>query len=232
MARKLQSDKWLFVATLALVCASVVMVYSASAVMALERYQQPYLFVTKQLMWAMFGIAVLFVVMHVDYRTYRNERLIWWFLGIVGFLLVAVLFSTPIKGSHRWFSIGPLRHSAVRAGETGRHHLRRWRARAAHAPHQRAALLLPAIAIVVGRPRRLDPHRARSRNSGVAARGRRAHGLRGRAELSLPCSAASCSRCPRSTCSCGRPTIGAGAFLRFSIRGPTRSATASRSSSR
>jgi cell division protein FtsW len=108
MARKLQSDKWLFVATLALVCTSVVMVYSASAVMALDRYQQPYLFVTKQLMWAMSGIAVLFVVMHVDYRTYRNERLIWWFLAIVGFLLVAVLFSAPIKGSHRWFSIGPL----------------------------------------------------------------------------------------------------------------------------
>ena len=32
MARKLQSDKWLFLATLALVCVSVVMVYSASAV--------------------------------------------------------------------------------------------------------------------------------------------------------------------------------------------------------
>jgi phospholipid/cholesterol/gamma-HCH transport system permease protein len=31
MARKLQSDKWLFLATLALVCTSIVMVYSASA---------------------------------------------------------------------------------------------------------------------------------------------------------------------------------------------------------
>ena len=36
MARKLQSDKWLFLATLALVCVSIVMVYSASAVMALS----------------------------------------------------------------------------------------------------------------------------------------------------------------------------------------------------
>ena len=68
MARKLQSDKWLFLATLALVCASVVMVYSASALVALERYQQPYLFVTKQLMWALLGIAVLSIVMRVDYR--------------------------------------------------------------------------------------------------------------------------------------------------------------------
>ena len=105
MARKLQSDKWLFLATLALVCVSVVMVYSASALIALERYDQPYLFVTKQVMWALLGIAVLSVVMRVDYRTYRNETLIWTLLGVVALLLVAVLFSRPVNGSRRWFAI-------------------------------------------------------------------------------------------------------------------------------
>ena len=84
MARKLQSDRWMFLATLALICASVVMVYSASALVALERFKQPYLFVTKQVMWAAFGLALLSVVMRVDYRTYRNERLIWALLGVVG----------------------------------------------------------------------------------------------------------------------------------------------------
>jgi len=108
MARKLQSDKWLFLATLALVCVSVVMVYSASALVALERYQQPYLFVTKQVMWVMLGLAVLSIVMRIDYRTYRNETLIWVLVGGVGALLVAVLFAAPINGSRRWFSIGPL----------------------------------------------------------------------------------------------------------------------------
>ena len=108
MARKLQSDKWLFLATLALVCASVVMVYSASALVALERFQQPYLFVTKQLMWAMLGIALLSVVMRVDYRLYRSERLQWSLLAAVTVLLVAVLFSAPVNGSRRWFSLGPL----------------------------------------------------------------------------------------------------------------------------
>jgi len=38
MARKLKSDKLLFTATLVLVCASLVMVYSASAVIGLEQY--------------------------------------------------------------------------------------------------------------------------------------------------------------------------------------------------
>jgi cell division protein FtsW len=105
MARKLQSDKWLFLATLALVCVSVVMVYSASALVALERFQQPYLFVTKQVMWALLGIAVLTIVMRVDYRTYRNETVIWSFLGLVALLLIGVLFAPPVNGSRRWFSI-------------------------------------------------------------------------------------------------------------------------------
>ena len=106
MARKLQSDKWLFLAALALICASVVMVYSASALVALERFQQPYLFVTKQLMWACMGIAVLSIVMRIDYRTYKNDKLIWAMLGVVALMLVAVLFSRPINGTRRWFGVG------------------------------------------------------------------------------------------------------------------------------
>ena len=106
MARKLQSDKWLFLATLALICTSVVMVYSASALVALERFQQPYLFVTRQLMWAAVGVAVLSIVMRIDYRAYRDDRLMWILLGVVGFMLVAVLFSRPINGTRRWFGVG------------------------------------------------------------------------------------------------------------------------------
>lgn len=106
MARKLSSDKWLFVATLVLLCTSVVMVYSASALVALERFQQPYLFVTRQMMWACVGVAVLSIVMRIDYRTYKNDKLIWALLGLVGVLLVAVLFSPRINGTKRWFGIG------------------------------------------------------------------------------------------------------------------------------
>lgn len=105
MARKLQSDKWLFLATMVLVCASVVMVYSASALVALERFHQPYLFVTRQAMWAAVGLAVLSIVMRIDYRTYRNDRFIWMLLAMVGVMLVAVLFSRPVNGTRRWFGV-------------------------------------------------------------------------------------------------------------------------------
>jgi cell division protein FtsW len=108
VARKLKSDKILFTATLLLVCASIVMVYSASAVLALERFQQPYLFLIKQGLWMVLGLAVLGIAMRVDYRTYRNEAFIWSVIAAVGLMLVAVLFSPPVNGTRRWFGVGGL----------------------------------------------------------------------------------------------------------------------------
>lgn len=105
MARKLKSDRVLFTATLLLVCCSIVMVYSASALVALERFQQPYLFVTKQALWAVLGLAVLAIAMRVDYRTYRNEKFVWALLAMVAVMLVGVLFSRPVNGTRRWFSV-------------------------------------------------------------------------------------------------------------------------------
>src|SRR5215471_13491413 len=108
MARKLKSDRVLFLATILLVAISIVMVYSASAVVALERYRQPYLFLTKQVMWAALGVAIMGLVMRVDYHVYREPVFIWSFLGIVGLSLVAVLFSPPVNNARRWFAVGGL----------------------------------------------------------------------------------------------------------------------------
>ena len=108
MARKLKSDKVLFTATLLLLCAGIVMVYSASAIVALERFQQANLFVTRQALWAVLGVAMLAIAMRVDYRTYRNEAFIWAVLGVVGVMLVGVLFSAPINGTRRWYGVGGL----------------------------------------------------------------------------------------------------------------------------
>jgi cell division protein FtsW len=108
MARKLKSDKVLFTATLLLVCSSIVMVYSASAVVALERFDQPYMFLIKQALWAVLGLAVLAITMRIDYRTYRNDAFVWSLLVFVGIMLVGVLFSRPVNGTRRWFNVGGL----------------------------------------------------------------------------------------------------------------------------
>jgi len=105
MARKLKSDKLLFGATLLLVCASVVMVYSASAVIAMQRYHQPTIFLFKQATWAMLGFALMPLMMRIDYRRYRQPIVIWTALGVVGLALVIVLFGPKINGARRWFGV-------------------------------------------------------------------------------------------------------------------------------
>ncbi len=108
MARKLKSDRLLFIATLLLVCTSVVMVYSASAVMASEKNHDPYLYLVKQGTWALLGLLLVPIVMRIDYRHYRQPTVIWTGVGVVGVALVAVLFGHPINGASRWLGLGPL----------------------------------------------------------------------------------------------------------------------------
>ncbi|MGB7217487.1 MAG: putative lipid II flippase FtsW [Vicinamibacterales bacterium] len=105
MARKLKSDRVLFLATVLLVGLSIVMVYSASAVVGLERFGKPSMFLVRQGMWAALGMAMLGLVMRIDYRSYREPVFIWTCLGVVAVALVAVLFSAPVNSARRWFGI-------------------------------------------------------------------------------------------------------------------------------
>ena len=106
MARKLKSDTVLFITTILLVALSVVMVYSASAPVALERYGRASRFLITQGMWAALGIALLSVVMRIDYRWYREPVFIWTCLALVSMALIGVYFSAPINGARRWFGVG------------------------------------------------------------------------------------------------------------------------------
>jgi cell division protein FtsW len=108
MARKLKSDKLLFTATLLLVCTSVVMVYSASAVMAMEKQHDPYLYLFKQGTWALIGLFLMPLIMRVDYRLYRQPTVIWAGIVVVILALAAALFGTPVNGASRWLGVGPL----------------------------------------------------------------------------------------------------------------------------
>jgi cell division protein FtsW len=106
MARKLKSDKLLFTSTLVLVCASLVMVYSSSAMIGLETYgQRPSYFLWKQATFALLGLALIALLMKVDYRHYRQPLVLWTALGLVVLALVGVLFGPRINGARRWFGV-------------------------------------------------------------------------------------------------------------------------------
>ena len=79
------------------------MVYSASAVLAMDRYEQPYFFLFKQIAWAAIGVCLLLGAMRVDYRTLKQPVVIWTMLGLSTLALIAVLFGPSINGTRRWF---------------------------------------------------------------------------------------------------------------------------------
>jgi cell division protein FtsW len=110
MARTLKSDKLLFGATLLLVGASVVMVYSASAAQTIEKPDTPYYLLAsfKQLAWGVVGIGLLLGVMRVDYHDYRRPGVIWTLLGVVTAALLAVFLFAPRNNTLRWITFGPI----------------------------------------------------------------------------------------------------------------------------
>jgi cell division protein FtsW len=105
MARKLKFDRLLFLTTLVLVAVSIVMVYSASNMMAGEN-GQPNAYLTKQAVFAAMGLAAMLIAMRIDYLRYRDPRLILGLVGITLVALVAVLIVGPkINGTQRWFAV-------------------------------------------------------------------------------------------------------------------------------
>ena len=105
MARKLKSDRILFLTTTLLVALSLVMVYSASAAVALQRYEQANFYLIRQATWSLMGLGLLAVVMRVDYRLYRRPSVVWWCLILVALALVGVLFSDPVNNARRWYRL-------------------------------------------------------------------------------------------------------------------------------
>ena len=115
MPRKLVPDLWLFGCVVALVSVGVVMVYSASAIVAADRFQDPYAFLKKQLFWAMLGFACLWGAMSVDYRRLKGAAVPLLLLSLA--LLVLVLippFGQEINGTRRWFRWGPVSFQPAR----------------------------------------------------------------------------------------------------------------------
>ncbi len=108
MARKTRVDEWLFAATVGLALFGVAMVYSASAVVALDENGNQYHYVIRQAVWTMLGFGALFVGAAVDYRHLRSGRIVYGLLGVTVLLLVAVFAFPPINGAQRWIRFGSL----------------------------------------------------------------------------------------------------------------------------
>src|SRR5437764_15273568 len=106
MAKRVSADGWMFTVTLMLVFVGLVMVFSASAVMAKERYGSGYTFLIRQLVWAVAGIVAMVVAMRLDYRHYKHPAVVFSVLGITTLLLISVFFLDRAHNTHRWIHWG------------------------------------------------------------------------------------------------------------------------------
>ncbi|MFZ0688051.1 MAG: FtsW/RodA/SpoVE family cell cycle protein, partial [Terriglobales bacterium] len=108
MAKRVSVDRWMFSVTTILVFIGLVMIFSASAVIAKERYGSAYEFLLKQLVFAIAGFAAMVGAMNVDYKRLRHPALVFSLLGVTTLLLVSVFFLPRAHGTHRWFHMGPI----------------------------------------------------------------------------------------------------------------------------
>ena len=106
MARKLTSDKVLFVALVALSLFGCVMIYSASAVSAGETSGNPYRFLIKQIAALALGGVAAFLVYRTDYRRFAKPWVVYGAYGLSLALAAFALLRPPINGARRWIPLG------------------------------------------------------------------------------------------------------------------------------
>lgn len=104
--RKAPMDYTLLGVALALVCCGLVMVYSASAILAEQSLGNPLYFFKRQFVWALIGLSAMAFFSKFNYNRYRELVLPVFLVTVV--LLIAALVSPPIAGVRRWVRLGPI----------------------------------------------------------------------------------------------------------------------------
>jgi cell division protein FtsW len=105
MAQRLKTDWILFFTVLAMVFSGVLIVYSASAIMAqMGPNHSPWYFVKRQAVWAVLALTIMMALKSTNYRKLRNPAVALSAISVALFLLVAVYFADP--ANHRWLRLG------------------------------------------------------------------------------------------------------------------------------
>ena len=99
-------DNSILLLSVVLTCLGVVMVYSASSIMADKRYADGFFFLKRQGGFAIAGFAIMAVFAQIDYRHYRKVSS-FFFLVSIGLLVMVLIpgIGTKISGAARWIRL-------------------------------------------------------------------------------------------------------------------------------
>jgi cell division protein FtsW len=106
MAQRLKTDWILFATVLVMVSFGVLILYSASSIMAQLRYGSTWHFVIRQVAWAAVAIPAMMTLKRTHYRTFRDPAVAFGAIGIALLMLAAVYFLDTQH--HRWLRLGPI----------------------------------------------------------------------------------------------------------------------------
>jgi cell division protein FtsW len=100
-------NPFILTASLLLTGFGVVAVYSASAIVAIDRHQDPYFFLRRQVFYAALGLVAMVVAMQIDVRHLQR----WAGFGLVLTLILLGLVFIPALakeagGARRWLQVG------------------------------------------------------------------------------------------------------------------------------
>lgn len=102
-------DKWLLLATVALLAIGFVAMSSASVEFAAARYGNPFFHSVRYLFHLTLGLVAAAVTFQVPVRVWQRTGWLWLLAGFL--LLIVVLIpgvGREINGSRRWLALGPL----------------------------------------------------------------------------------------------------------------------------
>ncbi len=91
--------------TVALSLGGLIMVFSASGVVAEMKYSDSTHYLQRQIVWMILGFCILFVGSQIDYRQWK-QWVPWIVMGCVGGLLLVLAVGPQINGARRWLTFG------------------------------------------------------------------------------------------------------------------------------
>lgn len=106
MAQRLKTDWILFSTVLAMVSFGLVILYSASSIMAQLRYGSAWYVVVRQAAWAAVAVVVMMTLKRTPYRKFQNPAVAFCAVGLALLLLGIVYVSDGAH--HRWLRLGPM----------------------------------------------------------------------------------------------------------------------------
>ncbi|MFH1573234.1 MAG: putative lipid II flippase FtsW [Acidobacteriota bacterium] len=108
MLYKAGSDRILFITVALMTIFGLVMLYSASSVVAAAQHGASSYYFLRQLACAVIGFLLMIALMNVDYHLWSNPKVVRLLILISLLSLVVVLFQPPINGASRWIRLSGL----------------------------------------------------------------------------------------------------------------------------